>query len=97
MKLNLFEKILVGVYSIKIGKKYLIFNKMGPYMCTMIALTGLTQQDSLWDIPVLFWVGLVGVAIGFVAFFYFTIFPSRKPKTEEDYKKFFTVINDKKS
>ena len=93
MKLNFFEKALVGAYSIKIGEsKYLNFPKLGPFMTLAITLAGLCQKDSLWDIPFLFWTGVVMMVIGLVSFFYFHIFPKRRPKTNEELDLFITKI-----
>jgi len=92
MKLNFFEKALVGGYSIKVGQKYVNFPKLGPFMTLAITLAGLCQKDSLWDIPALFWLGMVMIGIGFISFFYFYIFKNRRPKNEEEAQAFITII-----
>lgn len=92
MKLNFFEKALVGGYSIKVGKKYVNFPKLGPFMTLAMTLAGLCQKDSLWDIPFLHWTGLGMILIGFLSFFYFFIFPKRKPKTDEELELFMIKI-----
>jgi hypothetical protein len=88
MKLNFFEKALVGGFSIKVGKKYVNFPKLGPFMTIAILLTGLFQEGSFKNIPFLFWTGMVMILIGFFSFFYFDIFPSRRPKNEEEAKSY---------
>jgi hypothetical protein len=95
-KLNWFEKLFVGGYSIRIGKKYYSFPKTATLMFPGLALSGLFQEGSLADIPFLFYTGLVILAMGFVSFFYFNIFPKRRPIDAKDAEKFITVINDKK-
>ncbi len=94
MKLNLFEKMFIGVYSIRFGKTWLSFNKLATLMIPSLTLAGLFQEGSLANIPFLFWLGIVGIVVGIFAFFYLDIFPSRAAKNEEDAKKFFTIIND---
>lgn len=94
--MNLIEKTLVGAYSIVYNNKYHTFPKIAPIMMTGIPLMGLFQESSI-DIPVLFYIGLVLFLIGVLGFFYFDIFPKRKPKTKEESMKYTTVINEKKS
>jgi hypothetical protein len=96
-KLNFFEKLFVGGYSIRLGKKYYTFPKTATLMFPAMALAGLFQEDSLADIPFLFYTGLFLLALGFLSFFWFELFPKRRPLDAEDAQKFITVINDKKS
>jgi hypothetical protein len=91
--MNIIEKLLVGGYSIKIGKKYISFPKIAPLMTIGILLAGYYQPTGENNIP-LFITGLVLIFIGLFGFFYFNIFPSRKPKTDEEVEKFTTFIND---
>lgn len=89
MKLNLFEKILVGGYSIKIGKIYFGFPKLAPFMITAFVLSAFGQELF---IPELFWSGVGMIGIGLISFFYFNLFPGRRPKNEEELKSFTIKI-----
>lgn len=51
--------------------KYKIgFPKLAPLMIVAMLLSGLFQEGSLKDIPVLFWTGVILLAIGIFGFFY---------------------------
>ncbi len=94
--MNIIEKILVGGYSIRIGKKYIGFPKIAPFMTSGILLAGY-YQPSGENMILGFTVGLIFVFIGLFGFFYFNLFPSRKPKTDIEAQKFITFINDSKN
>lgn len=94
--MNLIEKTLVGAYSIVYNNKYHTFPKIAPIMMIALPLMGYFQKSSV-DVPALFYTGLALFLIGLLGFFYFDIFPKRKPKTKEESMKYTTVINEKKS
>ena len=93
--MNFIEKALVGAYVLVYNKKFHSFPKIAPIMVTALTLMGLFQDGSLANIPVLFFIGLGLLLIGLVGFFYFDLFPKRKPKTKEESMKFDTIINGK--
>ncbi len=71
------EKYLVGGYSIKIGKKYLNFNKLGPVFtfAFLVAFTG-----DMIDVDYVEYIGYSLMPIVLLGMFYYKLFPSRKPK-----------------
>jgi hypothetical protein len=65
-------------------------------MVPALLLAGLFQEGSLADIPFLFYTGLSLLLTGFMSFFYFDIFPKRRPTNPIEAQIFITMINDKK-
>lgn len=84
LKLSGFKKFMYkyvsGGMSIKIGKKkYLNYPKTANFMVPGITLSAFFQSNSM-DIPSLFILGTVLIAVGFVSFFY----PNFAPLTWEE-------------
>ena len=93
--LTLFEKWLVGAFSVRIGvDKYLNFPKIAPMMTLAMVLMGFCQADG-YDIPVLFYLGVCLFLIGCYSFFYFEIHPKKRPVDFKDSMKFIMVIGKK--
>jgi len=92
-KLTLFEKIFIGSVSIKLGEDYYVsFPKIGPFFGIGLLLVGFFSK-ILFDIPFLFFIGLMMSCIGLISFFYFDLFPKRQPKNEEEAKQYNFKLN----
>lgn len=75
---NFCEKYLTGGYSLKIKKDlYLGFPKLAPIF-TVAFITATVGNVS--GIPIVEYLGVFLVAVGVFGFFYYSIFPSRRPK-----------------
>lgn len=71
------EKFLAGNYSVKVGEqKYLGFPKIAPIMTIGIPMYGFGEYLDRTPLIV---AGAALTAIGLFGFFYYNIFPSRKP------------------
>lgn len=92
--LTFFEKWFVGAFSIRTGVKYLNFPKIAPMMTLSMVLMGFYQPNG-FNNPILFYTGLVLFLIGVFSFFYFEIFPKKRPIDLKDAEKFIMVINEK--
>ncbi len=82
------EKYLVGAYCFKIFGYYTTVPKISPIMMLGIYLAGFYQ-----DSPLILGIGTSIIAVGLFGFFYFNIFPDRRPKTQEESEKLTTFLN----
>jgi mannose/fructose/N-acetylgalactosamine-specific phosphotransferase system component IIC len=67
---NLLNKLFLGGYWRTYNNKIYGMPKVAPYFIIGFFLAGLFQADSLIDIPVLFYTGLVIIAVAVFGFFW---------------------------
>lgn len=80
------QNFVYGGHSIKIGKKYLGFPKAATWILPGMLL-GAVFQESTYDIPLLFWLGIFLIIIGiFGGFAYPHVFKKEAKKYSDDLK-----------
>lgn len=87
MKENFFkfcEKLLTGSYKTKINKIYLETPKVLPIFLTAFILA---TYGELSDVPLVMYIGFTLIGVGIFGFFYYNLFPGRRPKVEDPIQK----------
>lgn len=71
------EKFIAGGYETKIGKTYVGTPKVAPIFLAAFIISTIGQIN---ENPVITYTGFTLIAVGIFGFFYYNIFPSRRPK-----------------
>jgi hypothetical protein len=74
---NFCEKFIAGGYETKIGDTYVGTPKIAPIFLVAFITATIGQLNEL---PVVTYIGFTLTAVGIFGFFYYNLFPSRRPK-----------------
>lgn len=74
---NFCEKFIAGGYETKIGKTYVGTPKVAPIFLAAFIISTIGQIKEL---PTVTHIGFTLIGVGIFGFFYYNIFPSRRPK-----------------